>query len=176
MANVTISGDITNMGKNVFGACYELTSFSGKYASPDHRCLIVDGKLKAFAPVGLTEYTIPDGVTTIGDNAFFGCKNLTRLTIPNGVETIALQAFYECAGLTEIILPESVTTIEEGAFSGCSGLTDVYCMPATPPTLGSSVFSSTSVASIHVPQASIEAYKSASGWSKYAGKIVGYDF
>lgn len=49
-------------------------------------------------------------------------------------------------------------------------------MPATPPTLGSSVFSSTSVASIHVPQASIEAYKSASGWSKYAGKIVGYDF
>ena len=178
LTNITIPDNVTTLGNTfgVFGGCKSLTSFSGKYATPDHRCLVKDGALLAFAQAGLMEYTIPDGVTTIGANVFFRCRNLTRLTIPNGVETIAYQAFYECTGLTKIILPESITTIGEGAFNRCSGLTDVYCKPATPPTLGSSVFSSTSVASIHVPQASVEAYKSADGWSGYAAQIVGYDF
>lgn len=79
---VTVPNNITYLGKTVFGACYNLSSFSGQYTTSDHRCLIVNGRLAAFAPKGLTEYTIPDGVTTIGDNVFFGCTNLTRITIP----------------------------------------------------------------------------------------------
>lgn len=174
---VTVPNNITYLGKTVFGACYyNLSSFSGQYTTSDHRCLIVNGRLAAFAPKGLTEYTIPDGVTTIGDNVFFGCTNLTRITIPHGVETIAFQAFRECSGITEITIPESVTTVKEGAFCTCKSLTTVYCKPIVPPALEVNIFSESPIGVIYVPQASVEAYKSADGWSEYADKIEGYDF
>lgn len=173
---VTVPNNITYLGKTVFGACYNLSSFSGQYTTSDHRCLIVNGRLAAFAPKGLTEYTIPDGVTTIGDNVFFGCTNLTRITIPHGVETIAFQAFRECSGITEITIPESVTTVKEGAFCTCKSLTTVYCKPIVPPALEVNIFSESPIGVIHVPQASVEGYKSADGWSEYANRIEGYDF
>ncbi len=173
---VTVPNNITYLGKTVFGACYNLSSFSGQYTTSDHRCLIVNGRLAAFAPKGLTEYTIPDGVTTIGDNVFFGCTNLTRITIPHGVETIAFQAFRECSGITEITIPESVTTVKEGAFCTCKSLTTVYCKPIVPPALEVNIFSESPIGVIYVPQASVEAYKSADGWSEYANRIEGYDF
>ena len=68
-------------------------TFKGKLASADGRCLIKNGELIAFAPEGLTEYTIPNGVTKIGDYAFFFCKNLTSITLPNSVTKIGDYAF-----------------------------------------------------------------------------------
>lgn len=58
-------------------------------------------------------------------------------------------------------------------FHYCSNLTKIYCKATTPPTLGSNAFDYTI---IYVPQASVEAYKSADGWSEYANRIEGYDF
>ena len=136
----------------------------------------MDGTLVAFAPAGLTTYTIPDGVTTIGDGAFYDCSSLTSIAIPEGVTTIGSSAFSDCSRLTSITIPEGVTTIGRYAFYECSSLTNVYSKPTTPPTLGATVFSSDYIPSIHVPQASVDAYKAASGWSDYASKIVGYDF
>lgn len=176
LTSITIPDNVTTLGKSVFSGWSHMESFYGKYATSDHRCLIVDGRLAAFAPKGLTEYTIPDGVTTIGDNVFFGCTNLTRITIPHGVETIAFQAFRECSGITEITIPESVTTVKEGAFCTCKSLTTVYCKPIVPPALEVNIFSESPIGVIHVPQASVEGYKSADGWSEYANKIEGYDF
>lgn len=176
LTSITIPDNVTTLGKSVFGGWSHMESFYGKYATSDHRCLIVDGRLAAFAPKGLTEYTIPDGVTTIGDNVFFGCTNLTRITIPHGVETIAFQAFRECSGITEITIPESVTTVKEGAFCTCKSLTTVYCKPIVPPALEVNIFSESPIGVIYVPQASVEAYKSADGWSEYAYRIEGYDF
>ena len=160
----------------------------------------MDGKLVAFAPSGLTTYTIPDGVTSIEPWGFCNCSNLTSIIIPNGVTTIGKSAFNSCSKLTSITLPQSLETIESGAFykclklksitipknvttigdnafNECRGLISVYCQSTVPPILSYDVFwSYPTPHSIYVPQASIEAYKSASGWSKYAGKIVGYDF
>ena len=73
----------------------------------------------------MTNITIPQGVTTIANNAFCGCKGLTNITIPEGVTTIPDSAFYNCAGLTNITIPESVTSIGHCAFMGCSGLTNI---------------------------------------------------
>ena len=108
--------------------------------------------------------------------AFSGCSSLTSITIHDGVTTIGEWAFASCGSLTSITIPDGVTTIGEMAFSGCYNLTSVYCKPTTPPTFGATVFSGSSVAAIYVPQASVDAYKAASGWSEYASKIVGYDF
>ncbi|MBQ9880006.1 MAG: leucine-rich repeat protein [Clostridia bacterium] len=69
---------------------------------------------------------IGNGVTSIGDSAFYECSGLTSVTIGNGVTSIGDYAFYRCSGLTSVTIPDGVTSIGEGAFYGCSGLTSVY--------------------------------------------------
>ena len=86
-------------------------------------------------------------------------------------------AFSGCDSLTSITIPESVTTIGEGAFRNCSSLTSVYCKATTPPTGGDNMFYKNAPGrTIYVPTESVNAYKSASYWSKYKYDIVGYDF
>ena len=71
----------------------------------------------------LTSITIPDSVTSIGKDAFYGCTNLTNIDIPNSITSIGRYAFENCTGLTSITIPNSVTSIGEGAFKNCTGLT-----------------------------------------------------
>ena len=69
---------------------------------------------------------IENGVTSIGNNAFYNCSSLTSVTIPSSVTSIGNNAFYDCTSLTSVTIPGSVTSIGDRAFYGCSSLTDVY--------------------------------------------------
>ena len=75
--------------------------------------------------VALNKIRIPDSVTAIGAYAFHGCAGLTSVRIPNGVTTIGAYAFSHCAGLTSVRIPDGVSAIREWAFSNCAGLTSV---------------------------------------------------
>ena len=59
----------------------------------------------------ITDLTIPDGVTCIGDDAFRGCTSLTSVTIPDSMTSIGDDAFWGCTSLTSITIPDSVTSI-----------------------------------------------------------------
>ena len=178
LTSVTIPDSVTEIVDYAFAWCISLTEFKGKFASEDGRCLIIDGTLNSFAPAGVTEYTIPDSVTTIGGYAFARCSSLTSVTIPDSVTTIGYCAFSGCSSLTSITIPDSVTAIGTWAFDECSSLESVYCKPTTPPSIGNLVFDdNASGRKIYVPAESVEAYKTAEGWSDYAyNSIVGYDF
>ena len=74
---------------------------------------------------GLTDVSIGNRVTRIGDSAFYNCTALTSVTIPDSVTSIGDSAFYRCTGLTSVTIPDSVTSIGARAFESCAGLTSV---------------------------------------------------
>ena len=68
---------------------------------------------------------IEEGVTSIGNYAFFDCDRLTSVTIPNSVTNIGRDAFSYSNGLTSITIPNSVTNIGLHPFFTCTGLTSI---------------------------------------------------
>ena len=70
-------------------------------------------------------YIIPNSVTNIGDNAFYGCQSLTNINIPNSVTSIGNDAFGRCYSLTSINIPDGVTNIGHAAFYKCESLTSI---------------------------------------------------
>ena len=87
---------------------------------------------------------IPNTVTTIGNEAFFGCEKLSgTLTLSNSLKSIGDKAFIACSGLTgELTIPNSVKTIGKFAFCNCSGLTGELTIPNSVKTIGTSAFES----------------------------------
>ena len=73
----------------------------------------------------LTSINIPDGVTSIGISVFYNCSSLTSVTLGNGVTSIGNSAFYGCGSLTSVNIPDSITSIGDEAFRNCSSLTSV---------------------------------------------------
>ncbi len=80
----------------------------------------------AFSSCGwITSLTIPDGFTTINQSSFSGCTGLTSVSLPNSLTTIESYAFGWCSALASLNIPNSVTSIGEYAFRGCSSLTSL---------------------------------------------------
>ena len=80
LTSVTIPDSVTSIERGAFAGCSSLQEINGKFASEDGRCLIIEGILNSFAPAGITEYCIPDSVTSIGERSFLNCSNLAIVT------------------------------------------------------------------------------------------------
>ena len=113
-----------------------------------------EDKYVTTAPWGskkLTQVVISDGVTSIGEDAFYGCTGLTSITIPDSVTSIGEGAFAYCTGLTSVTIPDSVTSIDVGAFSYCSSLTSIT-IPGSVTSIGDRAFRDcTGLTSITIP-------------------------
>lgn len=80
---------------------------------------------ECFRGSALTSITVPNNVTSIGDDAFYYCTSLTSINIPDSVISIGDAAFYDCRSLTSIVIPDSVTSIGDCAFEFCYSLTSI---------------------------------------------------
>lgn len=151
-----------------------------------------DNFLKALLGGNITDLVIPDGTTRIRSSlfmynttietlyvpssvdridmmAFWECTNLTSVEFEEGITVIGSDAFRNCTGLTSVTIPASVTIFD--AFTGCSSLTDITFLSETPPELGQYSLDGTNDCPIYVPDESVDAYKTANNWTRYASRI-----
>ncbi len=89
----------------------------------------------------LETVVISEGVTSIGEYAFFECTSLKNIVISGSVKTINIGAFYQCAALPGITIPNSVTSIGDEAFEHCAGLKEIT-IPGSVKNIGNGAFSS----------------------------------
>ena len=87
----------------------------------------------------LSGITLPDSVTSIGDNAFNRCNSLTSINISANGVSIGGAAFFYCTSLTTVNITGSVTSIEDFAFCGCLSLTS-FNIPESVTSIGEKAF------------------------------------
>lgn len=138
LKTITIPNSVTSISSEAF-LDTQLKSFVGKNASPDGRYLVVDGELTHFAPRGLTAYSVPNGITKIGDYAFAYCPYLESVSLPTSVTEIGDYAFEYCNSLTSIELSTSLIEIGAGAFNECKELNDLV-IPESVTKIGDKAF------------------------------------
>ena len=127
LTSVKIGNSVNSIGSKAFSDCsslekIEVVQGNTKYSSVGN-CLI-ETKSNTLI-LGCKNSTIPDSVTTIGNNAFYGCRGLTEIKIPDSVTSIGNHAFDHCSGLTSIKIPNSVKNIGSYAFHACYNLNTI---------------------------------------------------
>ena len=139
LKEIIIPDSVTNIGNSPFTYCYELFRV---VIHPDHPTLAtIDGALFSKADKRLvwypkmqkdTAYEIPQGILSIGVNAFYRCENLSSITIPDSVTSIGYGAFSGCEKLSSITIPNSVINIVENPFTDCTSLNQIIVHPDHP--------------------------------------------
>lgn len=146
ITTVAVPATVTEIGANTFADCTYLTAVS-----------------------------LPSGLTKIADDLFSYCTKLAKCDIPEGVATIGQRAFDGCKALLSLTLPATVNNLGTNCFRGMgtaagSDATTLTCLAATPPNADPQTFTGYS-GKVAVPAASLDAYKTATGWSTVASQI-----
>ncbi len=118
LTSITIPASVTSIGYSAFYGCASLMSINVaetnlNYSSQGGVLYNKSGTSLLIFPAGKTSYNIPESVTSIGPQAFYGCSLLGSIIIPHNVINIGSYAFTGCSWLTSIIFISSGTVIEE---------------------------------------------------------------
>ena len=120
LVGVTIPDSVTSIGAGAFEGCAGLESLTVDtnntvYDSRNNCNAIIETASNTLI-AGCKNTVIPNDVTTVGEDAFFGCTSLTSVTIPDSVTSIGDFAFCGCTSLASVTIPDSVTSIGFEAF------------------------------------------------------------
>lgn len=145
VTSVEIQNGVTGIGDIAFNGCSNLTEIT----IPETVTSIGEN---AFGYCGLTEITIPETVTSIKAYVFTNCKSLTSVVLPDNLTSIKMSMFQQCTGLKSITIPESVESIEGTAFFECTGLTGIT-IPENVTSIGErAFFQCSALTSITIPK------------------------
>ena len=133
--SITIPESVNSFTLGAFSDCPSLQAFNGKLTFADGRYLVKNGELLYYITNGLTDLTIPNDITTIGNGALYGSTMSGTVTIP-----------------------ASVTEIKEYAFAYCNSMTLFKFEGLTPPSLADTVFEGVDNLQISIPIEAVEAY------------------
>jgi len=211
LSSVTIGGNVIEIGVRTFAYCGSLRSITipdsvtyiGNFAfyECENLASAVIGKNvstimpQAFGKTGLTEITVPEGITemvgstfqscarlrTVYWNAanikdfvstgspFYDCRSITVVVIGDNVRKIPSNLFAGVRSLEKITIGSHVTQIGDNAFSDGDNITDISSRAARPPQVHSNVFRGwdKSFITLQVPAASLAAYKAHADWKDF---------
>lgn len=176
LSSIKLPESLTTIGIRSFEGC---TSLSIKYI-PVGVTSIND---HAFGSImsAQEDFILPN-LTSLGLAAFIGVGGIRRvldlgvITSLNGGGSIATNSstFRSCPDIELFIIPSTVTTMGKGAISILPKLTNIVSKPATPPTYtDNSLYQLPALVAIYVPDGSVEAYKTATGWVRWSSYIKG---
>ena len=158
LTSITIPNSVTSIGSlGFYNCCFLKKDFinnssldAEKYnywgalvGDIEEDGLIISGTTVVWGRKHLTDVTIPNYITTIGEYAFYNCSTLTSVTIGENVTSIGNRAFYDCSALTSITIGNSVTSIGNYAFNNCSSLTSIT-IPNSVTSIGNCAFNNCS--------------------------------
>lgn len=143
MTSVSIPASVTEIGDGAFRTCHNLTDITvdkgnKRYDSRGNCNAIVETSTNTII-AACKNSTIPQSVTTIGGEAFYGCSGMTSIDIPASVTKIGDHAFFYCTDLKKVELPSSLVEIGGYAFVGCDSL-EAVTIPSSVKTIGESAF------------------------------------
>ena len=121
--------------------------------------------VNGFSDRKLSSVKLSQSLKTIGDMAFYRCSNLKEIEIPNGIETIGNDAFESC-GLSSVVIPTSVKKIGSYAFGYNRSLMEVFFLGSEKPEIsGVAFYNCHSALTLYVPNK--EAYGNARNMVQY---------
>lgn len=133
LEGIEIPKSVTEIGSNAFSSCDNIVNVTVQQGN--ERYYTEDNVLFDKTESALMfycrnkqdkEYTVPDGIKLIADEAFAYSRNLENIIIPDSVEKIGHFSFEWCSNLKDITIPQSVTEIKSTALSGCDNVT-IHC-------------------------------------------------
>jgi len=151
LQNVTAGGTSLTIGEQYSFQSTEL-DLTGAITDADGTAYTITALAqRAFIGHKFAAVTLPDGLQSIGEEAFRGCSALTSIDIPASVTSIGENAFYDCTSLTAVTLPDGLESIGNGVFRGCSALTSID-IPASVTSIGVNAFNGcSSLAAVTLP-------------------------
>ncbi|MBQ2951584.1 MAG: leucine-rich repeat domain-containing protein [Prevotella sp.] len=189
LTHITFPQNLINIGNSAFSGCENLSQIVfgnniyqiGEFAFYGCNSLssIILPKVKIIGYGcfqecrNLKSIILSDNLELIPNLCFYKCEKLNTIIIPNSVTSIGKDAFDGCSSLSTITIGKNVTKIGESPFTYCSNLKDVYCYAETVPNTDETAFnkSISENATLHVPETSINSYRSKAPWKSF-GKIV----
>lgn len=162
LTSITIPKSVTSIGGNAFLHCSGLTSVN-----------IHDVAAWCNVDFGSNVFSSVSNPLCYAQNLYLNGEKVTELVIPDGVTSIGNVAFYGYNSLTSITIPTSVKSIGEDVFLNCNSLSSIYSLNPIPPKMGRTLFMGTKVR-LYVPNEALEAYRTAEHWKQFRN-IQGID-
>lgn len=165
LKKIVMNTEKSDLGASSFRDCFALQNIVqtspfgvlGNYAFSG--CYNLTGTIRVVGP-------------TVGQYAFQNCASLSEIVLEEGVESTGRGVFDRCSSLVEISFPSTVKSIEYQAITNCYNLKIIHVRAITPPTADYRVFQGIqSGAVVYVPSGSVEAYKTADGWTNFKDYI-----
>ena len=156
LTSVTIPGSVTSIGSNAFNYNRGLTA------------VYIDN-ISAWCRITFEDYSSNPLLYSFESHLYLNGEEVTDLSIPDGVPSIADYAFFGCEGLTSITLPNSLVSIGEQVFQNCRNLKEIHCRAEETPEVSATAFNNITVSKIplYVPRDSYQQYKEHPVWGLF---------
>lgn len=167
---LTFHDGITSIGEYAFRG----THFKGEISLPKNLVVIQNYAFAGCDFSG--ELNLPKTLRSIGRKAFGDLEGdgscwrlMGTIEFPEGLQSIGEQAFVNCRSIEGLVFPESMETIQNNAFNGCYGISSIVCKSDMPANVLNGAFDGVAKDNftLEVPESAIAQYQSANGWKDF---------